>query len=149
MKTSWKRLEKVFHLRLQKTPSRRLDQDDYTCLSHIHSEDIFKNSWSRPKYLSSSYVLKTFSKTSLAKRSSRHLQDAFKTLSRHLQDILQRCLQDVFKTDHQVKMFLLTHLRDVFNTFLKHIAKMVIYRRIFLVHTSEKLMISVQNSQEW
>ena len=148
MKTSWKRLEKVFHLRLQKTSSRRLDQDDYTCLSHMHSEDIFKNSWSRPKYLSSSYVLKTFSKTSsknVFKTSSRRLQ----TLSRHLQDILQRCLQDVFKTHHQVKLFLLTHLRDVFNTFLKHIAKMVVYRRIFLVHTSEKLMVSVKNSQEW
>ena len=39
------------------------------------------------------------------------LQDVFKTFSRHL--------QDVFKTHHQVKLFLLTRLWKVFNTFLR------------------------------
>ena len=74
---------------------------------------------------------------------------SFKGCSRHLQDVLQRCLQDVFKTYHQVKLFLLTRLREVFNTFLRSAAKTVIYRGICLGHTSEKLMVSVQNLQEW
>ena len=89
--------------------------------------------------------------------SSKCLQDVFKTScknvfktsSRRLQDVLQRYLQDVFKTYHQVKLFLLTNLRDVFNTFLRRTAKTVIYRRICLGHTSEKFMVSVQNLQEW
>ena len=59
------------------------------------------------------------------------------------------CLQDVLKMYHKVKLFLLTRLRDVFNTFLRRTAKKVIYRRICLRHTSEKSMISVQNLQEW
>ena len=36
----------------------------------------------------------------LAKTSSRHLPDVFKTSSRCLQDVLQRYLQDVFKMYH-------------------------------------------------
>ena len=51
--------------------------------------------------------------TRLQKTSSRRLQDVLKTSSkrlaktssRHLQDVFQRCLQDVFKTYHQVKLF--------------------------------------------
>ena len=82
------------------------------------------------------------------------LQDVFKTScqdqyirlghtsSRRLQDVLQNCLQDIFKTSckdifktcHQVKLFLLTGLRKVFNT-LGHA-------------TSEKFMFNVQNLQE-
>ena len=42
----------------------------------------------------------------------------------------------VFKAYHQVKLFLLTRLWDIFNTFLWHTAKMVIYRRICLGHIS-------------
>ena len=37
-------------LRLQKTSSRRLGQDQYICLSHMSSrrlQDVFKKSWSR------------------------------------------------------------------------------------------------------
>ena len=82
----------AFDIRLQKTSSRRLGQDQYIFLSHT-------------------------SPGRLAKTPSRRIEDVFKTSSRHLQDILQRCLQDVFKTYHQVKLFLLTSLRDVFNTF--------------------------------
>ena len=80
----------------------------------------------------------------------RHLEDVFKTSSRHLQDVLQRYLQDVFKAYHQVKLFLLTRLREVFNTFLRRsFPKTVIYRGIFLGNTtSEKCMVSVQNLQE-
>ena len=76
------------------------------------------------------------------------LQDVSKMSSRHPQNILQRCLQDVFKTYHQVKLFLLTRPRDVFNTFLRQSAKTVIYRRIYLGHTPEKFMVSVQDLQE-
>ena len=47
---------------LMKTSSRRLDQDEYVRLSLTSSEDVFKTSSRR-----------------LAKTSSRHLQDVFKT----------------------------------------------------------------------
>ena len=45
---------------------RRLDQDEYVCLSLTSSEDVFKTSWSRSIYSSWPYVFKT---------SSRRLQD--------------------------------------------------------------------------
>ena len=44
MKTSLRRLEDVFRLRLQKTSSRRLDQDEYIHLTDTSSEDVFKTS---------------------------------------------------------------------------------------------------------
>ena len=82
-----------------------------------------KTSWWRTIYSSWSYVFKRFQDN--FKTSSRQLQDIFKTTSRHVQDILlghhqdvlQICLQDVFKTHHQVKLFLLTPLKDVFETY--------------------------------
>ena len=49
---------------------------------------------------------------------------------------------------HQAKLFLLTRLRDVFNTFLGCTGKAVIYKRICLGHTYEKFMVSVQNLKE-
>ena len=93
LKTSWRRLsssssEDVFKrlqdvfiqtnmfvlaLRLQKTSSRRLGQDQYIRLGHASSkplQDVFKRSW----------------------------QELFKTFSRRLQDVLPRCLQGAFKT---------------------------------------------------
>ena len=93
---------------LQKTSSRRLDQDQYIRLGHM---------------------------------SSRRLQDIFKTSSKRLQDVLQRCLQYLFKTYHRVKLLWLIRFQDVFETF-------PIYRRICLGCTSEKFMISVQNLLE-
>ena len=77
---------------LQKTSSRRLDQDQYIRLGHMSSRR-------------------------LAKTSSRHLQDVFKTSSRRLQDVLQRCLQYLFKTYHRVKLLWLIRFQDVFETF--------------------------------
>ena len=62
----------------------------------------------------------------------RRLQDVFKTSSRRL----AKKSSKVFKAYHQVKLFLLTRLWDIFNTFLWHTAKMVIYRRICLGHIS-------------
>ena len=122
---------------------RRLDQDEYVHLSLMSSEDVFKTSWWRPIYSSWLYVFKTSSRR-LAKTSSRHLQDVFKTyyqvkvflpsqhsswwrrledvfrlrlqktssrrlqdvlvktnifvLAIRLQDVLQKGLQDIFKT---------------------------------------------------
>ena len=38
----WRCLEDVFRLRLQKTSSKRLDQDEYVRLSLTSSEDVFK-----------------------------------------------------------------------------------------------------------
>ena len=148
MKTSWRRLQDVFCLRLQKTSSKQV-QDEYICLSHTSSEDVFKTSWLRPIYSSWPYVFKTSSKR-LAKTSSRHTQDVFKTSLRRLPDLLQRYLEDVFNMYHQTKLFLLTSLRDLFSTFLRLLQRrLVIYRRICLGHTSEKFMVIVQNLQEW
>ena len=110
----------------------------------IPLQDVFKTSWSRPICLSWPYVFKKSSRR-LAKtssilfqdvfktscknvfkkfwrrlqKSSRHLQDVLKTSSRYLQSVLQRYLQDVFKMYHQVKLFLLTRLWEVFNTCLR------------------------------
>ena len=89
MKTSWRRLsspssEDVFRRRLQKTSSRRL-QDQYIRLA-ICLQEVFKTFSRRPQD-----VLKT---------SSRHLQNVFKTSSRRLQGVFntfRRRLQDVFK----------------------------------------------------
>ena len=70
-----------------------------------------------------------------------------KASSRYCQDVLQRYLQDVFKTYHQVKLFLLARLQDVFDMysahFLRWTAKTVIYRTICLGHTSIKNLWSV------
>ena len=88
-KTFWKCFQDVF-----KTFSRHLDQDEYICLIHTSSEDVFKTSWSRPIYSSWSCIFKTSSRCfqevfktpsrSLAKTSAGHLQDVFKTFSRRL-----------------------------------------------------------------
>ena len=169
MKTSWRRLSSSSSEDTFKTSWRRLDQDKYIRHSHT-SLDV----WSRSIYSSLPYVFKTSSrrfqdvfKTSsrcLAKTSLRRLQnvlktscknvfktsseDIFKSSPRHLQDFLQKYLQDVFKTYHQVKLFLLASLEELFNTFLRRTAKTVMYRSICLGPISEKFMIRVQNLQE-
>ena len=142
----WRHLEDVFRLCLQNPSSRRLDQDEYIRLSHTSSEDVFKTSWSRPIYSSCPYVFKTSSRH-LQDVLPRRLQDVFKTSSRRLANTSWRHLQDVLKTYHQVKLFLLTSLWEVFNMFVRRTAKTVVYRRIHLGHTSEKFMVSVQNLQ--
>ena len=110
-----------------KTSSRRL-------------QDLFKTSCQ--------YFFKTSSRR-LANTFWRHLHDILKTSSKHPQDVFLRRLQDVFKTYHQVKLFLLTNLWEVFNMFVRCTAKTIVYRRIHLGHTSEKFMVTVQNLQEW
>ena len=100
-------------IRLQKTSSRRLDQDQYIRLGHTSSrrlQDVFKTSSRRLQDVLPRCLQDVF------KTSSRRLA---KTSSRHLQDVLQRYLQDVFKTYHQVKLFLLTRFQDVFQKYSK------------------------------
>ena len=128
LKTSGRCLSSSSSLNVLKTSSRCLDQGEYIRFSHTSLEGVFK--------------------TSLRRLGQDQYIRLGHTSSRRFQDVLQRCLQDVFKTYHQVKLFVLTRLRDVFNTFLKRTAKTVIYRRIYLGHTSEKFMVSVQILQE-
>ena len=163
MKTSWRCLEDVFRLRLRKTSSRRLQDvlvKTNIFVLAIRLQDVFKTFSRRLQDVfktSCQDVFKTFSRR-LQDVLQKRLQDifktscknVFKTSSRRLQDVLQRYLQDVFKTYHQVKLLLLTRLREVLNTFLRHsFLKTVIYRRICLSNTtSEIFMVSVQNSLE-
>ena len=91
LKTSWWRLSSSSSEDVFKTPSRRLDQNEYGRLSLTSSEDILKTSWSRPIYSSWPYVFNT---------SPRRLQDVFQTSWRRLQCVFKttsRRLQDVFK----------------------------------------------------
>ena len=108
----WRRLEdaliktNMFALRLQKTSSRHLGQDQYIRLGHTslrRLQDVFKTFW-RPLR----DVFKTSSRR-LAKACSRHLQGVFKTFWRPLQDVLQKRVQDIFKTSSR-------HFEDLFKT---------------------------------
>ena len=96
VKTFWRGLEDVFHLRLQDV---LIKMNIFTWLTRSH-----KTSWSRPVYLSWSYVFKT---------SSIRFQDGFKTSSRRLR------VQDVLKTYYQVKLFLVTEFQDIFESYSK------------------------------
>ena len=138
--SSWRRyLEDFFRLHLQKTSSRRLDEDEYILISHTSSEDVFKTS---------STGLAQDQYIHLVHTSSRCLQDVFKkssrcfakTSSRRLANTSWRYLQDVLKTYHQVKLFLLISLWEVLTTFVKRTANTVAYRR----NTSEKFMVCVE-----
>ena len=121
METSSIRFQDIFRLGLQKTSSRSLDQDKYIHLSHTSSEDVFKTSLSRQIYSSWSYVFNSRrlqdvykNLQDLFKTSSKNV---FKTSSRGLTKISSRHLQDFLKTYHQVKLFLLTRLQDVFKMY--------------------------------
>ena len=97
-------------------PNIRLDEDvfktswsrqiylPYSYVFRRRLQDVFKTSWSKPIYSSWLYVFNTF---------PRRLQDVFKTSSKRLQDVLQRYLQDFFKTYHRFKLLLLISLREV------------------------------------
>ena len=127
-----RRLEDVFRLCLQKTSSRRHDQDKYIHLIHASSEDVFKTSWLRPIYSFGPYDFKRSSRR-LAKTSSRHPQDVLKTSSRCLQDVLKTSCQDVFKTScknvfkassKRVQDIFKTSCKDVFKTFSRRIFRL-------------------------
>ena len=119
MKTSRRRLEDLFRLRLQKTSSRRLQ--DFLIKTNMFALALRlqKTSCSRPIYSSWPYV--------------------FKTSSRRFQVVLQIYLQGFFKRYHQVKLFLWTHLWEAFNVFLRRsFPNMIIYRRICPGNTTSK-----------
>ena len=100
MKTSWNRLEDVFHLRLQKTSSIRLQ--DVLIKTNIIALVIRHQNF-----------FKTFSRRleDVLKISSKCLA---KTSSKRFQDVLQKSLQDVVKTYHKIKLFLLTCFKNDF-----------------------------------
>ena len=79
-------------------------------ISSSSSEDVFKTSSRRPGQ--DQYIR-------LAHTSSRRLQDV---LQKCLQDVFKtslRHLQDVFKTYYQVKLFLVAQFQDIFETYSK------------------------------
>ena len=153
MKMCWRHLEDVFRLCLQKMSSRRLQ--DLLIKTNIFALVIPLQKTSSRRLGQDQYVyLGHMSSRRFQDAMPRRLQDVFKTSSRclaetssrHLQYFLQRCLQDVFKTYHQVKLFLLTLLRDVFNTFLRRTEKRVMYRRICLCHTLIARVIKISQA---
>ena len=104
MKTSWRCLEDVFHLRLQKTSSRYIRlQDSPLIFAKIHSSSRFAFNIRQD-----TFVFKMYSPYSLVLR--RRLiglgQDVFNPSSRRFQDVLEdvkllrwRRVKDVFKTN--------------------------------------------------
>ena len=118
--------------------SRRLDQGENNCLSHTSLQDVLKRSSRRLDqgeyihlgHISSRHLQIVLKKSSrrLAKMSSRNLQDVLKTFWRHLEDVFKtsskriakissRHVQDVFKIYHQFKLFFLTRLQKVVETY--------------------------------
>ena len=112
----------VFRKRLQDVFKTFWSRRVYSPWSYVFGrrlQDVFKTSWSRRIYLSWSYVFETSSRHfyHVFKTSSRRLQNVFKTSSRRLAKMSSRHLQDVFKTYHLIKLFLLTRLQNVIETY--------------------------------
>ena len=109
--------EDVFRLCLQKTSSRRLDQDEYVHLSLTSPEDVLVKTNIFVLAIRLQDVFKTF---------SRRLQDVFKTFSRRLQDVLQKRLQDIFKTSsRRFEDVFKTSCKDIFKMFSRHTIKLI------------------------
>ena len=98
--TWWGRLEDVLKMSFVFIFRRRL-------------QDVFKTTWARRIYLPYSYVFRT----RLDQDQHFRLQNVFKTSSRHLAKAYSRRLQNIFKTYHEVKLFFLTRLQDVFEMY--------------------------------
>ena len=121
MKTSWGRLEDIFRLRLQKTSSKRLDQDEYIHLTYTSLEDVFRTSSGRldqDLYIRLGHT----SWRRLVKTSSKRLEDVFKMSCKNVFKTSSRRLQDIFKTSSR-------RLQNVFKTPCKDAYKMF-WRRI-------------------
>ena len=141
LKTSCKNVFKTSSRRLAKTSSKRLQDVLQKCLQDVSNKfwrrfqdffqtsckNVFRRRLDKDQYirLGHTYSRPLFKTSSrrFAKTSSRYLA---KTSSRHLQDVLQSCLQDVFKTLNCLPR-----------------------SRIWIDHTSEKFMVSVENLQVW
>ena len=124
-----------------KTSAKRLDQGEYIRHCHTSSEDVFKTC---------SIRLQDFLLRRLEDVLQKPLQDIFK-MSCVLQNVFKTFCKGVFKTLQYVSSsntVLLTRLQDVFDIFLKHTPKTIIYRKIFPAHTSEKFMVNLQNFQK-
>ena len=76
-------------------------------------QDIFKTSWTRRICSPQPY----FYRRRLQNIFKTSCKNVFKTCWRRLQD-MQRYFQDVFKMYHQLRLFLLTRVREVFRNIL-------------------------------
>ena len=87
-------------------------------------QDVFKTSWSRQKNICLTHKASeeiSGPNNGLSHKSSRRLQDVFKTSlrrlaitsSKRLQDVLQKCLQDIFNTSSR-------RFQDVLKTSSRH-----------------------------
>ena len=103
---------------LKTSQSRRMYLS-YSYVLRRRLPDVLKTSWPRRKYLPWSYVFNTTSRRfqDIFNTSSglfcknvlpRRLKDDFETSSRRIAKMSSRHLQDVFKTYHQVKLFFFT-----------------------------------------
>ena len=133
----WRRLDQEEYIRLSHTSSEDVLVKTNVFVLAIHLQDVFKTSSRRLAKTCSRHLPDVFKTSSrrlqeVLKMSSRRfknlqevllwrlqdvlqkcLQGIFKTSWRGIQDLLERYLQNVFKTYHQVKLFLLTSLREV------------------------------------
>ena len=157
---SWRRLEQDEYVRLTLTSSEDVLVQTNALVLAIRLQDVFEVFPRRLAKTSSRRfqdVFKTSCKNvfkTSSRRLEKRIQDIFKTSSRRFEDVIKTSckdsFQDVFKTYHQVKLFLVTRLWKAFNTFLRLSSpKTIIYRAICPGNTtSDKFMVSVQNLQE-
>ena len=148
MKKSWKHLQGVFRLRLQKTSSRPVQ--DVLIKTNIFALNkcLQKTSLRRVKDILSETnlfvltinlqdVFKTFSKRfqdvfktysrRLAKTSWRHLGDVFKTCARRVQNVFKVSCKNLFKASSVLLQDILkTFCKDVFKTISIHITKITV-----------------------
>ena len=81
----WRRLSSSSSRHVLKTSWRRLDQDEFVHLSLMSSEDVFKTSSRRLG--ENQYIRLGYTSSRRLQDVLRRLQDAFKTSSRHLQEV--------------------------------------------------------------
>ena len=96
----WRRLEDVLKTSFVFVFRRRLDQDEYVCLSLTSSEDVFKKSSRRlnqDQYIRLGHT----SSRCLAKTSSRSFQDVFKTSCKNVFQTSSRRLANISSTRFQ------------------------------------------------
>ena len=86
-------------------------------------------------------IFKTSSRPRL--QGARYLEDVFKTSSRRLAKLSSRHLQDVFNVYHQAKLFFkMSYGED-------DVVRRWLDKKNCLGHSSGKFLVSVQNFQEW
>ena len=94
MKISWRGLEYVFCLCLQRTSSRRLDQEEHIHYTHTSLEDVFI----KTNIFVLAIRLQDVFKTSCQDIFKMSCQDVFKMFLRRLAKTFSRHVQDVFKS---------------------------------------------------